>query len=44
MDSYTEGLRCQDVNSGLRTFDATGRANSKVVRSDIARGLFSWTV
>jgi hypothetical protein len=23
MDEYTEGLRCQDVNTGLRTFDAT---------------------
>lgn len=23
MDRYTEGLRCQDVNAGLRTFDAT---------------------
>ncbi|MGH3856413.1 MAG: hypothetical protein ACRDR6_23580 [Pseudonocardiaceae bacterium] len=23
MDRYTEGLRCQDVNAGLRNFDAT---------------------
>src|SRR5674476_774873 len=23
VDRYTEGLRCQDVNAGLRTFDAT---------------------
>ena len=22
LDNYTQGLRCQDVNSGLRTFDA----------------------
>src|SRR6266702_5662108 len=23
VDRYTEGLRCQDVNAGLRNFDAT---------------------
>jgi hypothetical protein len=33
VDSYTEGLRCQDVNAGLRTFDATSAVLTPVKKT-----------
>jgi hypothetical protein len=33
VDSYTEGLRCQDVNMGLRNFDATSPSLATVRRT-----------
>lgn len=33
MDSYTAGLRCQDVNAGLRNFDATSSVLTPVKRT-----------
>jgi hypothetical protein len=30
VDHYTEGLRCQDVNAGLRSFDATSPVLTRV--------------
>lgn len=33
LDNYTQGLRCQDVNSGLRTFDAASAVLTPVKKT-----------
>jgi hypothetical protein len=33
MDNYTQDLRCQDVNAGLRTFDAASAVLTPVKKT-----------